>query len=67
MLCCWDSEHTERLQLHYKGCNLRVGAGRDAGPTLRSVICVTMMGTLKAFHLLIKELLSEAERGFVDI
>lgn len=37
------------------------GAGRCAGPTQISLISVTMMAALKAFHLLIKELASDGE------
>lgn len=40
---------------------MRFGAGRYAGQTLISLISETMMGTLKAFHLMIKELLSGEE------
>lgn len=69
MLCCGDSENTESvLNAHnyiIKGCNLgafvRFGAWRYARRTLISLISETMMGTLRAFHLMIKELLSEGE------
>lgn len=46
---------------------MRSGAQRYAGRTLISLISETMMSTLKAFHLVIKELLSEGEPGLVDI
>lgn len=69
MLCCGDSENTESvLNAHnyiIKRCNLgafvRFGAWRYAGRTLISLISETMMGTFRAFHLMIKELLSEGE------
>lgn len=46
---------------------MRFEAWRYAGRTLISLISETMMGTLKAFHLVIKELISVGELGLVDI
>lgn len=78
VLCSGDSENTEStLNAHnyiikgYKGiiwgvlCSL--GLGSTQARTLISLISETMMGTLKAFHLVIKELLSEGEPSLVDI
>lgn len=69
------AENTESILNAYnyiiKGYNLGVlcalGLCDTQAQTLISLISETMMGTLKAFHLVIKELLSEGEPGLVDI